>query len=243
MKHYGLIGHPLSHSFSKEYFNNKFAKLGIQATYHLIDLPSLKGIREILERLQLSGCNVTIPFKEDIIQYLDEVDEIALNIGAVNCIQIKKNVYKGFNTDVIGFESSFLPAIKKPFHQHRALIFGTGGAAKAVQYVLLKHQIPFTFVSRNETKDAITYADLTPHIMQSHQLLIHCTPLGTFPNIDAMIPVPIQYIGSSHVVFDMVYNPTYSKLLTMAKLQGAKIINGLDMLHVQAEESWKIFNQ
>lgn len=243
MKTFGLIGYPLEHSFSKFYFTGKFNKEGIEARYENFSLPNLDNIKTILSQNQLNGFNVTIPFKESIIHLLDDIDIEAKKIGAVNCVKISNNQLIGYNTDMIGFEKSFLPFISAIQSPKKALVFGTGGANKAVLYILEKHQIPFLQVSRNEILDGITYADIDEKIMQEYSILINTTPVGMYPKVEEVLPLPFHLISDNHFVYDLVYNPEKSKLLSIAENQGAQIKNGLEMLHIQAEEAWKIFEE
>ncbi len=238
MKKFGLIGYPLGHSFSKSYFEDKFATQHIEASYENFPLKDIHEIRKFIVDHNLQGLNVTIPYKESIIDFLDEIDETANMIGAVNCIHVKNGQLKGYNTDVIGFENSFMKLIHQPLS---ALVFGTGGSAQAVKFVLKKHQIPFQSVSRHEAKDCITYADLNEEIFKKYHLLVNTTPLGMFPHIDQALPIPYQYIHKNHVAFDLIYNPLKTKFLAFCEAEGALIKNGLDMLYCQADESWRIF--
>lgn len=241
MKKFGLIGYPLEHSFSKFYFTEKFKKEGIQATYENFSLSNLDNLKTILSQNKVDGFNVTIPYKESIIHLLDDIDSEAKIVGAVNCVKISNNQLIGYNTDIIGFEKSFLPFISAIQTPKKALVFGTGGANKAVVYILKKHQIPFLQVSRNEILYGITYADIDEKIMQEYSILINTTPVGMYPKVEEVLPIPYHLITDKHFVFDLVYNPEKSKLLSIAENQGAQIKNGLDMLHIQAEEAWKIF--
>ena len=243
IKKYGLIGYPLEHSFSKNYFTEKFKKEGIQATYEKFSLPNLDDLKTLLSKNDIDGFNVTIPHKESIIHFLDEIDIDAKKVGAVNCVKIRNNQYIGYNTDIIGFEKSFLPFISSIQTPKKALVFGTGGANKAVLYVLQKHQIPFLQVSRNDILDGITYADIDEKIMQEYSILINTTPVGMYPKVDEVLPLPFHLITKKHIVFDLVYNPAKTKLLSIAENEGAQIKNGLEMLHFQAEEAWKIFGE
>ena len=244
MKKYGLLGKHLSHSFSEKYFNEKFLREEIkETTYNNFEIDSITDFTTLLQsNSKLSGLNVTIPYKESILPYLDEIDTVAKEIGAVNTIQFNKDgSLKGFNTDVIGFRNSIKPFLD-PNHS-RALIFGTGGASKAIAYVLKSIGIPFYFVSRNPSSEKeISYEDLDESSIQSFRFLINCTPLGTYPNVDELIPIDTNAIGKRHLVYDLVYNPKESRLLRIAKNQGAIAVNGLSMLKIQAEESWKIWN-
>ena len=241
MKKFGLIGYPLEHSFSKFYFTEKFKKEDIQATYENFSLSNLDNLKTILSQNKVDGFNVTIPYKESIIHLLDDIDSEAKIVGAVNCVKISNNQLIGYNTDIIGFEKSFLPFISAIQTPKKALVFGTGGANKAVVHILKKHQIPFLQVSRNEILNGITYADIDEKTMQEYSILINTTPVGMYPKIEEVLPIPYHLITDKHFVFDLVYNPEKSKLLSIAENQGAQIKNGLDMLHIQAEEAWKIF--
>jgi shikimate dehydrogenase len=243
IKKYGLIGYPLEHSFSKNYFTQKFKKEGIQATYENFSISDLDDLKTLLSKNDIDGFNVTIPHKESIIHFLDEIDVDAKKVGAVNCVKILNNQYIGYNTDIIGFEKSFIPFISSIQTPKKALVFGTGGANKAVLYVLQKHQIPFLQVSRNDILDGITYADIDEKIMQEYSILINTTPVGMFPKVDEVLPLPFHLITKKHFVFDLVYNPAKTKLLSIAENEGAHIKNGLEMLHIQAEEAWKIFGE
>lgn len=239
MQQFGLIGYPLTHSFSAEWFANFFRKHQIEASYTASPLASRDEVRQFLLHRPWQGFNVTIPYKEFILPLLDEVDSIAREVGAVSCVVRRKNKLIGYNTDILGFEQT-LQRWNLP-EQLQALIFGTGGASKSVQYVLKKMQIPYILVSRNEVKDAITYADLNQEYMASHHLLIQTTPVGTFPDTEHCIPIPYHFIRSHHFVFDMVYNPDKSKFLSICESAGARIKNGLEMLHGQAEASWHLY--
>ncbi|MDB9964405.1 shikimate dehydrogenase [Vicingaceae bacterium] len=244
MKNYGLLGKHLSHSFSEKFFSEKFFREEInETTYQKFEIDSIIDFKNLLQsNPKLSGLNVTIPYKESILPYLDEVDTVAEEIGAVNTIQFKKNGnLKGFNTDVIGFRNSIKPFLD-PNHS-RALIFGTGGASKAIAYVLTSIGIPFYFVSRNPSSEKeISYEDLDKTSIESFRFLINCTPLGTYPNTNVIIPIETSAIGKRHLVYDLVYNPKESRLLKVAESQGAITVNGLSMFKIQAEESWKIWN-
>ena len=241
---FGLIGETLSYSFSKDYFIQKFQREGILDTsYRNYELPSIQEFPQILGDKTLQGLNVTIPYKESIIPFLDELDPIAQEVGAVNTINVNEEGYlKGYNTDVIGFRNSIKPFLD-PNHS-RALIFGTGGASKAIAFVLEELQIPYYFVSRTTQGDrVISYQDLDRSSIASFRFLIHCTPTGTYPDVDQMIPIDVDGIGEKHFVYDLVYNPEQSRLLKAAHERGAITVNGLSMLRMQAEASWKIWNQ
>jgi len=240
-KKYGLIGKGIDYSFSKTYFTNKFKAKKLNCEYLNFDLTNLHLIKSILEHRDIFGLNVTIPFKEGIIDFLDEVDEIAKNIGAVNTIKKIGNKNIGFNTDCIGFEKSFLSLIgnKKP---ENVLILGSGGASKAVKYVLKKLNINYSTVSRYEGKYEFIYENLNDVILNKFKMIINCSPVGTFPNINNCPNIPYKFLTKDHVLFDLVYNPIESLFLKKGKRLGCKTQNGLEMLEIQAEESWRIWN-
>lgn len=236
---YGLIGYPLSHSFSPAYFNNKFATENIDARYDAYAIPSVEDLKTLLkEHPQLKGLNVTIPYKEQVLPLLDEIDVAAREIGAVNCIKIEGGKLIGYNTDHIGFAESLKPLLQ-PQHTH-ALILGTGGAAKAVIYALKQLGIKHKIVSR--TGGDMQYADVDEGIMDKYRLIINTTPLGMYPAIDTAPEIPYQFIDSSHLLYDLVYNPEETLFLKKGKQQGATIKNGYEMLILQAEASWQIWN-
>jgi len=247
MKTYGLIGYPLSHSFSKKYFTEKFLNEGIaDHHYELFPLEDIKSLPDLLNaNPTLCGLNVTIPHKVNVLCYLNEVDEAADQIGAVNCISIKsfdgENYLKGYNTDAYGFEESLKPLLAD--HHQRALVFGDGGAAKAVKYVLEKLGIGYQIVVRKATPGAILYSEITPDILASHKLLINTTPLGMSPDVGTFPEIDYQQLGAEHLAYDLVYNPLETAFLTKAAAQGAQIKNGLEMLYQQAEKAWAIWNK
>ena len=247
MKTYGLIGYPLSHSFSKKYFTEKFLNEGIaDHHYELFPLEDIKSLPDLLNaNPTLCGLNVTIPHKVNVLCYLNEVDEAADQIGAVNCISIKsfdgENYLKGYNTDAYGFEESLKPLLAD--HHQRALVFGDGGAAKAVKYVLEKLRIGYQIVVRKATPGAILYSEITPDILASHKLLINTTPLGMSPGVDTFPEIDYQQLGAEHLAYDLVYNPLETAFLAKAAAQGAQIKNGLEMLYQQAEKAWAIWNK
>jgi shikimate dehydrogenase len=243
---YGLIGHPLGHSFSKKYFTEKFKKEGIKAEYHLFDIPDISELPVIMEDKNLKGLSVTIPYKEAVIPFMDELDESAAKARAVNCIKINNDGEKpfciGYNTDVYGFKQSLKPFLEQK--HHRALILGTGGASKAVQCVLKEIGIDFILVSRNpKGPNGVSYADLNDWAIQSHLLIVNTTPLGMFPNVDGFPPIPYGSIGPNHFLYDLVYNPEETVFLRKAREKGAMALNGLDMLKLQAEKAWEVFNK
>jgi shikimate dehydrogenase len=248
MKEFGLIGFPLKNSFSENYFNSKFLSLALlDHSYHNFPIENISQLTNLLaSHPDLCGFNVTIPHKENIIPHLDELNETAREAGAVNCVKVIRNKNSnttkliGYNTDVYGFETSLLPLFEngKP---ERALILGTGGAAKAVAYVLRKHHSVYQCVSRKPVKDELTYEALTEEIIASHRLIVNCTPLGMFPNIEEAPAIPYEYITADHIAYDLIYLPIETRFLQQSKEQGATTKNGLEMLHLQAEKSWKIW--
>ena len=237
MHHYGIIGYPLEHSLSAKLFNEKFAAEGIEAEYDLYSVPDGKWSLVIGNLLDtLDGFNVTYPYKQTIIPYLNELDESAKAIGAVNVVY----QHKGYNTDSIGFLASIRPLLR-PFDK-QALVLGTGGASKAVCYALHRLGIAPTIVSRTPQQGAITYKDLTAEVMQQHTLIINCTPLGMFPDVDSYPPIPYETISAQHLLYDCVYNPEETLFLRKGKTQGARIKNGMEMLKEQAKAAWEIWN-
>jgi len=242
MRAYGLIGHPLSHSFSQRYFIEKFEREGIEGCrYELFPLPSIGDLPVLLDReAHLCGLNVTIPYKQQVIPYLHAMDDVVLSTGACNCIRIEDGRLLGHNTDVIGFERS-LGELLRPV-QDKALVLGTGGAAKAVHYVLKKIGIPFREISRNALREVLSYAQLTAEMVREHRLLINTTPLGMYPDVGTCPEIPYDAIGPDHYLFDLVYNPARTLFLQKGEERGATVANGADMLRIQAEESWKIWN-
>jgi shikimate dehydrogenase len=241
LKHYGLIGFPLEHSFSKKYFQKKFEKELVEADYELFPIVNLDSLEKLVKEKKLDGFNVTIPFKQRIIPMLNSIDEVAKKIDAVNCVVIENGKLIGFNTDVIGFEQSFfkIPISKKS----KALIFGSGGAANAVKHVLREHHLEFMVVSRNDIQGTLMYQDLNEEIFESYNLLINCTPVGMYPNIEDTLPLPFHLIDKKHFAFDMIYNPEKSKFLQFCEGEGARIQNGIEMLEIQAEASYAIWSQ
>ncbi|OQY04305.1 MAG: shikimate dehydrogenase [Bacteroidetes bacterium 4572_117] len=246
---YGLIGYPLSHSFSQSYFRNKFKNEGyLKHDYLNFSIRSIAEVREIVDKHpKLEGFNVTIPYKELIIKYLDDIDDAAREIAAVNTVKIirrenKKAYLKGYNTDIYGFEKSLKPFLTTSLHK-QALILGNGGASKAVAYVLKKRNIDYKLVSREPISNlSISYNQIDKTIVNSHTLIINTTPLGMFPHINHFPKIPYQYINTNHILFDLVYNPPKTKFLELGEVKGATIINGHKMLIYQAEKAWEIFN-
>jgi shikimate dehydrogenase len=244
-KVFGLIGQTVSHSFSKAYFDEKFFREGLRDYhYELFPLNNIKEIENLIKDTKgLAGLNVTLPYKEQVINFLDEVDPVAKKIGAVNVIKFKDGKRKGFNTDSDAFYETIEKWLPKD-QKFQALVLGSGGSSKAVQVALLKLGVDFKIVSREATKGNLSYADLEkdPTIIAQSLLIINTTPLGMHPNTETMPPIPFEKIGSSHFVYDLIYNPARTQFLQKAEIHGAKIKNGLEMLHVQAEKSWKIWN-
>lgn len=240
---YGLIGHPLGHSFSKDFFNQKFQTENIDAQYLNFDIPTIELLNEVLTRQQIKGLNVTIPYKEKVIPFLDELSEEAKSIGAVNVIKVyqqeNKIRLKGFNTDVIGFTESLQPLLN-PTHK-KALILGTGGASKAVQFGLQQLNIEPLFVSRRSSDNTLTYSQLTSKVMKEHTVVINCTPVGMHPHTDECPEIPYEFIGEGHILYDLVYNPEETLFLKKGKAVGATTKNGLEMLLLQAKAAWNIW--
>ncbi|MEL7145793.1 MAG: shikimate dehydrogenase [Bacteroidota bacterium] len=246
MKLYGLIGYPLGHSFSQKYFTEKYQKESINdCRYELFEIPKVDDIKGILNKeTDLRGFNVTIPYKEQILPYLDSIDTDAAAIGAVNVVKITDGQLKGYNTDFIGFRDTLLDLIGQRSNL-KALILGTGGASKAVAYTLQKLNIDTQYVSRNPSPGNITYSDLhaSEQWTKSHQLIINTTPLGTFPNTDNAPDIPYKHLSNQHFLYDLVYNPTETLFMKQGKRMGATTTNGYKMLVKQAEAAWEIWNQ
>ena len=244
MQQYGLIGYPLGHSFSKKYFTDKFEKEGLEDCF--FELFALENVQELpallLTHPSLCGLAVTIPYKESVLPFLHHIDVEAQKIGAVNCIKIEAGILTGFNTDVLGFEKSFTPLLQ-PKHT-KALILGTGGASKAVQYILTNLKIPFVVVSRiaNKTKAIIAYSDITADIVNEFSIIINCSPVGMGSLIEDKPAIPYQFLNSNHYLYDLIYHPEETLFLKEGKFRGATIKNGYEMLVEQAEENWKIWN-
>ncbi len=242
MRKFGLIGLPLTHSFSKKYFEEKFVAEGIgNCSYDLFELQNIATLPELLKNTPgLMGLNVTIPYKEAVLNYVDILSPDAAQIGAVNCLKIDYGKIEGYNTDVYGFEFSLVKTLAvKP---EQAFVLGTGGSSKAVAYVLDKLNIPFYKVSREKKDNGIAYNEIEG-LMLGRNLFINTTPLGMFPAVDACADIPYDKIGSRDVLFDLIYNPAETEFLKRGKAQGAVIKNGLDMLELQAEKSWEIWNR
>jgi len=241
MHKFGLVGKNISYSFSKNFFTQKFSELNLDDyEYQNFDINSISDFPKILAS-NVKGLNITIPYKEQVIPFLNEIDEVAKEIGAVNTIKfIGKNQIKGFNTDVYGFEKSLNSVINKT--HTKALVLGTGGASKAIIYVLKKLAIDFLIVSRNPLENQIPYNEITEKEIIDHSIIINCTPLGTFPNVDEFPNIPYKYLTEKHLLYDLIYNPAKTKFLLEGEKKGATICNGSKMLEYQAEKSWEIWN-
>ncbi|MEI6185202.1 MAG: shikimate dehydrogenase [Bacteroidota bacterium] len=244
MKEYGLIGFPLSHSFSKRYFDDKFEKeQTTNASFSLFEVEHIDAFPALISNHKdLQGVCITIPHKKNVLPYLHKMDKAVQEVGACNCVRIKDGQLFGYNTDIIGFRASFEKHLKP--HHKKALILGTGGASLGVEYVLKQLGIEYLVVSRQENLaiNTINYTAITPELMKEYTVVINCTPLGTFPNIDSYPTLPYESITAAHYFFDLVYNPAETKFLSLAKDKGATIQNGYEMLVLQAEENWRIWN-
>jgi shikimate dehydrogenase len=241
MRKFGLIGYPLTHSFSQRYFTEKFEREGIDdCVYTNFSIPSIAFLPAVLDDAELRGLNVTIPYKKDAIDFLDVLSPVVEAIGACNCIKIEGGRRFGFNTDVVGFEQSLVK--KLAGHHRKALILGTGGAAKAVEWVLRRLGIEFLSVSRVAGPGAIGYANVDAALLGTHELIVNTTPLGMYPNVDECPPLPYEALTSRHYLFDLVYNPDRTLFLQKGEARGTVVENGNEMLELQAEESWRIWN-
>jgi len=244
MKTYGIMGFPLTHSFSQKFFTQKFKKEGIgNCQYEVYPVGSAAEIKNLIKTdPTLEGLNVTIPYKRSVLTYLDDSDKLPTGLRACNCIRIKEGRTIGYNTDVIGFERSLLPFLKE--HHTGALVLGNGGAAEAVKFVLKKLKLNYKIVSRKIHTDAdLTYGDLTESVIEQNKLIINTTPLGSFPNIDECPDIPYGFLTARHLLYDLVYNPEKTLFLQKGEAFGAMIKNGYEMLELQAEESWRIWNE
>ena len=242
MDKYGIIGYPLGHSFSRAFFTEKFQREHIDAEYVNFEIPSADMLPGIVQtNPNLCGLNVTLPHKEAVIPMLDELSDEAKEIGAVNVIRVRDGRLKGFNSDIIGFMDSIRPLLK-PWHQH-ALVLGTGGASCAIRVGLQRLGIEWTYVSRTPAPDRLTYADLTPELMEHYQVIVNCSPVGMFPRVDACPDIPYQLLTGHHLLYDLVYNPQETLFLKRGAEHGAAVKNGLEMLHLQALASWRFWNE
>ena len=247
MQKYGLLGYPLGHSFSKNYFNQKFESEKIDAQYVNFEISDIKYIKNVLkEKPNLNGLNVTNPYKEQVIPYLDDLDEDARLIGAVNVIKFTKGFLGktkliGYNSDIIGFKRSIEPLLDSS--HRKALILGTGGASKAVMHGLKQLGVGTTFVSRTPKEHCITYQDVTPELLESYTVIVNTTPLGMFPNVDACPAIPYDALTPNHLLYDLLYNPDETLFMKKGKEHGAVVKNGLEMLLLQAFAAWEIWQK
>lgn len=241
---YGLIGKKLSHSFSKKFFSEKFEKEGLShCRYELFELQEINELPALISaNPSLKGLNVTIPYKEAVQPFLYEIDETALKIGAINVIKVKGEKLYGYNSDFYGFKNSLVNWLKS-WNQLQALVLGTGGASRAVAATLETLEIPYKFASRQPASDVLVYKEITPEVLSSYRLIINTTPLGMYPDILTMPDLPYEAITPQHYLYDLVYNPLETTFLLKGKECGAKVKNGLEMLHLQAEESWRLWHQ
>ena len=248
MKKYGLIGYPLTHSFSKSFFNQKFESEHIDAEYINFEIPIITDFKNVLKQNPtLNGINVTIPYKTQVIPFLDELTDNAKAIGAVNVIKLTKGYFGqtklvGHNTDILGFKQSIEPLLDPTKHK-KALILGTGGASKAIFHGLKQLGVESIFVSRTPIKDGLTYNDLTPAIIEAHTVIVNTTPVGMFPHSDACPDIPYEHITDQHLLYDLLYNPDETLFMKKGKQQGAEVKNGLEMLLLQAFAGWKIWTE
>ena len=241
MDTYGLIGYPLGHSFSRKFFTEKFEKEGIDAQYLNFEIPSIEEFPDIIKNTPgLRGLNVTIPYKQQVMQYLDDISEEAKAIGAVNVVKVRKEGLTGYNSDVIGFVNSIKPLLKP--HHKKALILGTGGASKAIHYGLTeKLGMETLFVSRKAHEGVITYKDVAADVLQEYEVIVNCSPVGMFPHVEECPPLPYEAMNGNHLLYDLVYNPLETLFMKKGAEQGATVKNGLEMLHLQAIASWKFW--
>ena len=241
MRKFGLVGYPLTHSFSQRYFTEKFEREGIaDSVYSNFSLEFIGDLAAVLADAELCGLNVTIPYKQQVMSFLDSLSPVVEAIGACNCIRIEGRRRFGHNTDVVGFEQSLVKKLSG--HHRRALVLGTGGAAKAVEWVLRRLGIDFLSVSRAVGPGAIGYADVDAALLDTHELIVNTTPLGMYPNVSVCPPLPYEALTPRHYLFDLVYNPARTLFLENGEARGAVVENGYEMLVLQAEESWRIWN-
>ena len=248
MDTYGLIGKKLTHSFSPDYFKRKFKELRINARYLLYEIDDILEIKNLIRDDQtLKGLNITIPYKKSVFEIADSIHPVAAQVGSVNALKIDRTDAKiaisAFNTDVVGFEETLLPLVSNQ-KNIAALVLGTGGAANAVEFVLNKLQIPFSFVSRNPvSENQISYSALSEEVIKSHKLIINTTPKGMFPGVDESPAIPYQFIDKEHILYDLIYNPKETLFLRHGREKGCVTINGLKMLEIQADASWELWNK
>ena len=247
MDKFGLIGYPLGHSFSKNYFNEKFPNEDIDAVYMNFEIPSINDLPQVIaENPELKGLNVTIPYKEKVISYLDELDKDAREIGAINVIKVIRQKDSdpklvGYNSDVIGFTKSIEPLLEP--HHKKALILGTGGASKAVFHGLKQLGVEGTFVSRHERPNMFTYEELTAEVMDEYSVIVNTTPVGMYPHTDECPDIPYQYLTPNHLLYDLLYNPDVTLFMKKGEEKGATTKNGLEMLLLQAFAAWDIWER
>lgn len=240
MRKFGLLGRNIDYSFSRKYFSDKFSKENINAEYVNFDIDNIESFPGILKNNSISGMNVTIPYKESIIPFLDNLDPHASAIQAVNTVKFESNgKLTGHNTDYWGFLAAIGPLLKD---HANALILGTGGASKAIAYALKKEKLEYRFVSRNPKPEMFSYRELDKQLLKKYTLIINCTPLGTYPDTDLAPEIPFDHITEKHLIFDLIYNPSETKLMKLCSEKGAKTMNGLKMLEQQAEKAWEIWN-
>ena len=247
MTTYGLIGYPLGHSFSRKFFTEKFEKEGIDAQYLNFEIPSIEEFPEVIKNHpELRGLNVTIPYKQQVMQYLDDISEEAKAIGAVNVVKCQLSTVNcqphltGYNSDVIGFVESIKPLLQP--HHKKALILGTGGASKAIRYGLEKKLgIETLFVSRSAREGMITYEDVTAEVLKEYEVIVNCSPVGMFPHVDECPALPYEAMNENNLLYDLVYNPLETLFMKKGAAQGATVKNGLEMLHLQAIASWEFW--
>lgn len=246
MDKYGIIGHPLGHSFSPGFFNEKFQGEGIDAVYERYDLPQIDAIREVLDtNPELRGFNVTIPYKQQIMPYLDELSDEARAIGAVNVVSVRRERgkvrLKGYNSDVLGFTRSIEPLLER--HHKKALVLGTGGASQAIDYGLRQLGLETVKVSRYERPGTIQYEKVTPDVVREYNVIVNCTPVGMFPNTEACPPLPYSTMDSHVLLYDLIYNPDETLFMRRGREHGAIVKNGLEMLLLQAYASWDFWQE
>lgn len=249
MTTYGLIGYPLGHSFSRKFFTEKFEKEGIDAQYLNFEIPSIEEFPEIIKNNpELRGLNVTIPYKQQVMQYLDEISEEAKAIGAVNVVKCQLSTVNcqlhltGYNSDVIGFVESIKPLLKP--HHKKALILGTGGASKAIRYGLEKKLgMKTLFVSRSAREGMITYEEVTAEVLKEYEVIVNCSPVGMYPHVDECPALPYEALNENNLLYDLVYNPLETLFMKKGAAQGATVKNGLEMLHLQAIASWEFWEK
>lgn len=243
MSKFGLVGKTLGHSFSKQYFEEKFRKEGLEHSFENFELPVIEEIQRVFSIPDLKGFSVTIPYKEQIIPFLDALSEEAQAIGAVNCVRLDENGRKtGYNTDAFGFHQMIKPFLTN--EHERAIILGTGGASKAVAYVLKHIGLDVLWISRNpKNGKEFSYEAMNEHMLRACKVVVNCTPVGTFPNVDESVPFPFEFLTVSHLCIDLIYNPEETTFLRESRLRGATTLNGFSMLKEQANKAWEIWNR